>query len=132
MIQIGNRKNGDGIMIPKILIVDDSSFARSKIKKSLSSLNIEILEASSGEQAIQMTKEYKPDIITLDLLMPEMTGQTALAAIRAFNKDVKVIIVSADIQVQTQAELFNSGAVSFLNKPVIAEELLKTVEALLP
>lgn len=119
-------------MIPKILIVDDSSFARSKIKKSLASLDIEILEASSGEQAIQMAKEFEPEIITLDLLMPEMTGQTALAAIRAFNKDVKVIVVSADIQVQTQAELFNSGAVSFLNKPVIAEELLNTVKALLP
>lgn len=118
-------------MSKKLLIVDDSSFARSKIKKALSSFSFEMFEAASGQEAIELVKNTEPDIITLDLLMPEMTGQEALAAIRKISQACKVIVVTADIQVQTQAELLNLGANAFLNKPVKAEELVKTIESLI-
>ncbi|PKO16316.1 MAG: response regulator [Chloroflexi bacterium HGW-Chloroflexi-10] len=115
----------------KILIVDDSTFARSKIKKALAELNCEVLEAGSGDEAVEIARTQLPDLMTLDLLMPVMSGQDTLQAVKNLHLPVKVIIVSADIQIQTREELLAAGASAFLNKPVDAQVLIETIRGLL-
>jgi CheY-like chemotaxis protein len=115
----------------QILIVDDSSFARSKLRRSLDEAGYEVVEAAGGAQAVEMVKENVPDLVTLDLLMPGMSGLETLQHIREIAPDLKVIIVTADIQTETQEELLAAGANGFLNKPVVVENLLDTIKNLL-
>ena len=80
----------------KVLIVDDSAFMRMLLKEKLSFLGqTEILEASNGKQAIEMTKKQKPDLVLLDIVLPDINGETVLSRIRKAGIESKVIMITA-------------------------------------
>lgn len=115
----------------KILVVDDSAFARSTLKEVLERAGYEVREASNGYEALEMIPSYKPDLVTFDLLMPDMQGNELLANLQQMIAETPKLVVSADIQMITRKELLDAGASGFLNKPVNEVELLAKVADLL-
>ena len=114
----------------KILIVDDSAFARSNLKRTLTGAGYNVIEASSGQQAIDLIKNEAPDVVTLDLLMPGLSGLDTLKVMKPILPKAKFIIVTADVQSLTKDELLREGAHAFLNKPVANDNLLETIKKL--
>ncbi|MCP5464151.1 MAG: response regulator [Deltaproteobacteria bacterium] len=105
-------------MAKKILIVDDAQFMRMMIKDVVSSLQLEVVgEACNGEEGVKMYQELKPDLVTLDLVMPKMGGIEAMKAIREFDPEAKVIVVSAIDQREILMEAIRLGAQDFIVKP---------------
>lgn len=117
----------------KVLITDDSKMARRMVKKTLLECKDdfeEILEASNGQEAIDIYKENKPDIVFLDLTMPIKTGFEALDEIKEFDSNAQVIVVSADIQKSAMEKVRESGALGFIKKPISAEKMTEILEKL--
>jgi two-component system, chemotaxis family, chemotaxis protein CheY len=114
----------------KILIVDDSAFARTNLKRTLTGAGYDVVEASSGQQAIDQVKLDSPDIVTLDLLMPGLSGLDTLKIMKTIIPKTKFIIITADVQSLTREELIREGADAFINKPVSNTVLIETVKKL--
>lgn len=112
----------------KVLIVDDAAFMRMAIKNYLVKNGFEdIEEAQNGMEALQKYKELKPDIVTMDITMPEMTGLEALKAIIDFDSNAKVVMVSAMGQEIMVKEAIMNGAKSFIVKPFKEDHVVKTL-----
>ncbi len=117
----------------KYLVCDDSKMARKMLIKSLKSLlgeNIEIIEASDGQEAVDAYAQITPEITFMDLTMPVMNGFDAVKIIHEKNKDAKVIVVSADIQEASMAKAKENGALGFIKKPVNEANLKPVLEKL--
>ena len=114
----------------KILIVDDSAFARTNLRRILMGAGYDVVEASSGQQAIDQVRLDAPDIVTLDLLMPGLSGLDTLKKMKPILPNTRFIIVTADVQSLTREELIREGADAFINKPVSSTVLLETVKKL--
>lgn len=113
-----------------VLIVDDAAFMRMAIKKILEKNGYEIAgEAENGEEGVRKYNELRPDIVTLDITMPEMDGLTALKAIKTIDKNAKVIIVSAMGQEAFVRDAIMRGAQSFIVKPFTEEHVLKVLSS---
>ena len=117
--------------MPHVLIVDDSTFARANLRRPLEEAGYTTSEASSGQKALEIVQTVKPDLVTLDLLMPGMSGLETLIALLPLCPNSKIVVVSADIQTATREELIRAGAHVFLNKPVSRAELIETAARLL-
>ncbi|PLX47414.1 MAG: response regulator [Desulfobulbaceae bacterium] len=118
----------------KILIVDDSKLSRLTILKRIPAAikeSAEIFQGANGLEAVALYKEHRPDIVFLDLTMPEMDGFEALQLIRDFDQNSWVHIVTADIQAKSQEKVLGMGAISVEAKP-IAEKRLAEIFAALP
>ncbi|MDZ7819495.1 MAG: response regulator [Aliarcobacter sp.] len=105
----------------KILVTDDSKMARKMVIKTLNENiedNLEIFEAQNGQEALDLYKQVNPAIVFLDLTMPIMDGFTALEKIKEFNKNAKVVIISADIQKLSMDRVLKLGAFDFVKKPI--------------
>jgi len=111
-----------------ILVTDDSKFLRNRICKILDSDNHTILEASNGLECIEILTNQSPDVLFLDLVMPEMDGFEVLHSIQNKNIDIPVIILTADIQDGIAERCMELGAIAYLNKPPKQEELLAALE----
>ncbi len=113
----------------KLLVVDDEidirEFARSFFKKR----GIEVLTADGGGQALEIISSQNPDLVLLDVRMEEMTGVDVLKQLRKTNPTVKVIMVSGVEDEETITEAKALGALSFIHKPLVLEELEKIVLA---
>lgn len=110
----------------KYLVTDDSKIARKMLIKSLEDLinpEDEIIEASNGEEAIEIYKNYLPTICFMDLTMPIIDGFIATKEIYDFDKKAKIIIVSADIQELSKQKAKENGAIGFINKPINKDNL---------
>ncbi|GMX65592.1 MULTISPECIES: response regulator [Paenibacillus] len=102
----------------KILIVDDSLFMRMILRNVIQELGYEtVAEASNGLEALTLYSELKPDLVTLDITMPEMDGITALEEIKNMDPDAKVIMVSAMGQQALLIRAVSMGASDFIVKP---------------
>lgn len=113
----------------KVLIVDDAAFMRMTIKKMLEAHGHEVAgEAENGVVAVKKYAELKPDIVLLDITMPEMNGVDALREIKAMNKDARVIICSAMGQQAMVAQAIQYGAKDFIVKPFEENRLIASVE----
>ncbi|PKM49557.1 MAG: response regulator [Firmicutes bacterium HGW-Firmicutes-7] len=111
-----------------VLIVDDAAFMRLSIKMMLEANGFEIVgEAANGVEAIKKYKECKPDIVTMDITMPEMTGIEALKAIRQQDPKAKVVMVSAMGQESLVKESIISGAKTFIVKPFKEDHVIQTI-----
>jgi two-component system chemotaxis response regulator CheY len=113
-------------MPKKLLIVDDSNYTQSIIKKALAG-NDEyqiVGVANDGASAIKMAKELRPDIVTLDNILPDMIGMNMIKAFKADNGGVKVVMVSAIQQQNIIDQAMSLGADSYLVKPITKENLL--------
>ncbi|MBO2522087.1 MAG: response regulator [Clostridia bacterium] len=112
----------------RILVVDDAAFMRMRLKTVLGEQGWEVLEASNGVEAIQMYEQHKPDLVMMDITMPEMDGLTALRAIREKDPNAKVVMCSALGQESTVIEAIKSGAKDFIVKPFQPERVVDTVK----
>ena len=116
----------------KILIVDDAAFMRMMIKDSLKKNGYEnIIEASDGEQAVQIFKSENPDLIIMDITMPNKNGLEALKEIRELDSNAKIVMCSAMGQESMVVEAIRNGAKDFIVKPFKADRVLKTVQGIL-
>lgn len=105
-------------MAKRILIVDDALIMRMKIKEIAQQAGWEIAgEAASGTEAVQRYRELKPDLVTMDIVMPQMDGVAALRAVRDEDPRAQVVMVSAVDQREKLIECVRLGAVDFVVKP---------------
>ncbi len=115
----------------KIMVVDDSSIIRKIIERGVTDKNYQLVgTASNGLEAIDIFKQTLPDIVTLDITMPEMNGLVVLEHLLAIKADVQVIVISALSDKGTAIEAIKKGAKSFIPKPFTTEQVQKTIEKL--
>ena len=116
----------------KILIVDDAAFMRMMLKDILTKGGFEIAgEAADGVEAVAKYNELKPDLVTLDITMPNMDGTEALKEIIDYDESAKVVMITAAGQQNKVIEALKIGAEKFITKPYEKEEVIATMEALL-
>ncbi|MCX7956543.1 MAG: response regulator [Endomicrobia bacterium] len=118
-------------MIKKILVIDDEPSIANLIKYNLEYEGYEVEIALNGNEALKKVKEFKPELITLDVLMPEMNGFQVLELLKQDEetKNIPVIFISIVEGVQKERG-FHLGAVDFLSKPIEFGELLKTIKSI--
>jgi two-component system, chemotaxis family, chemotaxis protein CheY len=116
----------------KVLVVDDAIFMRSMIRDIFARSPFVIAgEAENGSEAVRMYKELRPDITTMDIVMPEVDGITALKEIMRFDPQAKVVMCSALGQESMIAESIEAGAKDFIVKPFKPTKVLKVVRSVL-
>ncbi len=102
----------------RLLIVDDALIMRMKIREIATQAGWTIVaEGTNGVEAVKLFEEHRPDMVTLDMVMPEMDGLSALKAIRAGHPTANVVMVSAVNQKEKLRECILEGAVDFVVKP---------------
>jgi two-component system chemotaxis response regulator CheY len=119
-------------MAKKILLVDDAAFMRKVIKDTLSKNGYtELYEAVDGADAVEKYGEISPDLVIMDITMPNMDGLEALKAIRAKDPNANVVMCSAMGQESMVMDAVRSGAKDFIVKPFKPDRILKTVTSVL-
>jgi len=111
-----------------VLIVDDAAFMRMMIKDILSKNGFSVVgEAENGLVAIDRYKELKPDLVTMDITMPDMDGIAAVKAIKAFDSSARIIMCSAMGQQAMVIDAIQAGAKDFIVKPFQPERVIEAV-----
>lgn len=115
-----------------ILIADDAAFMRKMLRNALTSAGVtRFLEAKNGQEAADMYKEHQPDLVFMDVTMPEKNGLEALKEIMESNPEAKVVMCSAIGQDATIMEAIQTGACEFVVKPFKADQIVDIVTNLL-
>lgn len=115
-------------MRKRILIADDTTFMREMLKSSLDKEKYEIIgEAKTGKQAVDLFKEKKPDLLILDINMPEMNGIDALTEVMEFDPKANVIMCSDQKQEPMIVLALKKGAKDFVVKPFMASDVLRAL-----
>ncbi len=117
----------------KILLVDDAAFVRMSLKKILddSGYDFEYVEAGDGEEAIEKYKIYSPDLVIMDITMPNMDGITAVKRIREYDANALIIMCSSIGYQEKIVDAITAGATDFIVKPYEAEKVIKSIKAVL-
>jgi len=120
-----------GTTMATVLIVDDAAFMRISIKNMLTKNGYEVVgEAENGAVGVQMYQDLSPDIVTMDITMPEMTGLEALKEITKIDPQSKVVMVSAMGQEAMVRDAIVSGAKGFIVKPFKEEGIIAAIKKL--
>jgi len=115
-----------------VLICDDAIFMRTMISDILQQSGFEIAgEAETGVQAIEKYKQLRPDLVTMDIVMPDMGGIDAVREIVAFDADAKILMCSAMGQQALVVEAIQAGAKDFVVKPFQPSRVLEAVQRVL-
>jgi two-component system, chemotaxis family, chemotaxis protein CheY len=116
-------------MANRILVVDDAAFMRMMIRDILTKNGYEVCgEANDGAQAIEKFKEVKPDLITMDITMPEMDGIAALKEIKKLDSNAKVVMCSAMGQQAMVIDAIQAGAKDFIVKPFQPDRVIEAIK----
>ncbi|MCM3572567.1 response regulator [Mesobacillus subterraneus] len=116
----------------RILIVDDAKFMRITLTNILKKANHEIVgEAENGREAVMLYRELKPDLVTMDITMPEMSGLDAVKEIKKDFKDAKIIMCSAMGQQKMVVDAIEAGAKDFIVKPFDDSQVVDSVSRVL-
>lgn len=116
----------------KILIVDDSLVIRNRIQRVIGVRRFDnILTASNGREAVEIFRREKPEIVTLDITMPELDGIATTSELVRINPGAMILIVSAVADKPTAIEALKRGAHGFLLKPFTDQQLLDALQMLL-
>jgi two-component system chemotaxis response regulator CheY len=116
----------------RILIVDDTMFMRTLLKNILFSGGHDIIgEAEDGELAVEQYKKLRPDLVTMDVVMPKMNGIEALKAIKGLDPSAKVVMCTAVGQEQMVKLAIKSGAKGYIVKPFQAPKVIEEVNNIL-
>lgn len=107
-----------------VMIVDDEAGIRESLSGIFEDEGYDILTAKSGEEAIKLLKDHSPDLILLDIWLPEMDGIDTLKEIKALNSDIPVIIISGHGNIELAVKAVKMGAYDFLEKPLALEKVL--------
>lgn len=112
----------------KVLIVDDAAFMRMMIKDILEKNGFQVVgEANNGLKAVELYKKERPDVVTMDITMPDMDGIEAVKQIKAFDPAAKVIMCSAMGQQTMVMDAIRAGARDFIVKPFQADRVLEAI-----
>jgi len=115
----------------KVLIVDDAAFMRITLKTMLEKNEFEVIgEAPNGLEGVKKYAELKPDVVTMDITMPEMDGVASLKEIKKIDSGAKVVMISAMGQESMVKESILAGALGFLVKPFKEEDVVKVLSNL--
>ncbi|AOM81498.1 response regulator [Salisediminibacterium beveridgei] len=113
----------------KLLITDDAAFMRMTLKKMVTDAGYEVVaEAADGREAVELYEEHKPDLVTMDITMPEMNGIEALEQIKAKDPSAKVLMCSAMGQQNMVVDAIQKGAVDFIVKPFDEPRIREALE----
>src|SRR3989338_9738493 len=117
---------------PKILVVDDEPDITASFQSFFGKRGFLVNTAASGNDALDIIKTSKPDLVFLDLTLPEINGKEVLKELRSFDKKTKVIIITGHaLESEADDEEFQSLVISaYLNKPINLERLLEIVESI--
>lgn len=112
----------------KIIVVDDAAFMRMMIKDILTKNGYEVVgEAENGKIAVEKYKELQPDLVTMDITMPEMDGIEAVKKIKAINANARIVMCSAMGQQAMVIDAIQAGAKDFIVKPFQPDRVLEAV-----
>jgi len=112
----------------RVLIVDDTAFMRMVLKGIFQRNGHEVVgECGNGLEAVEKYKELSPDLVTMDITMPEMDGITAVKQIKGFHPEAKVIMCSALGEETKMLEAINAGALDFIVKPFSEEKIVQAL-----
>jgi two-component system response regulator HydG len=111
----------------RILIIDDENDLRFVLKRFLSKHGYEVLEASSGRKALEILRSNDVDLILCDFKLDDMDGAEVLKAIKEINAAVPVIIITGYSNIKTAVEVMRLGAIDYVTKPLLPEEILLTI-----
>jgi len=116
----------------KLLIVDDSNIVRRRIERSQQFDSIEVVgSASNGVEALELFRATDPDLVTMDLTMPQMDGIECIARLVALKPAVRILVISALADKATAVDAMEKGANGFLNKPFTDRQLNEAIAELL-
>ncbi|MBT2731844.1 response regulator [Carnobacterium sp. ISL-102] len=116
-------------MTKNVMIVDDAAFMRMKLKDILEKNGYKVVaEAQNGIEAVEKYKVEKPNLVTMDITMPEMDGVDALKEIKAFDPAARVVMCSAMGQQGMVMDAIRSGAVDFIVKPFDSDRVIKALD----
>lgn len=112
----------------KVLIVDDSLIIRKKISKILENLGHDVVfDATNGQEAIDAYIKYKPDLVSMDITMPDMDGITAVKHIIKEDKEAKIIMVTSHGQEDMVIKSIQAGAVGYILKPISEDKMAQVI-----
>lgn len=115
-------------MAIRVLVVDDAAFMRMMVKDILSKNGYDVVgEAENGMKAVEKFNELRPDLVTMDITMPEMDGISAVKAIKKIDPKAKIVMCSAMGQQAMVIEAIQAGARDFIVKPFQADRVLEAV-----
>ncbi len=116
----------------RVLIVDDATFMRMMVKDILEKNGYEVIgEANNGIKAVEIYKAENPDIVTMDITMPEMDGIEAVKQIKAFDPSATIVMCSAMGQQSMVMDAIKAGAKDFIVKPFQADRVLEAIKKVL-
>lgn len=114
--------------MPKVLVVDDALFMRTALSNMLEEWGLEVVaQGSNGKEAIALYDEHLPDLVTMDLTMPIMSGLDALKVIIKNHPDAKIVMITALGQQRIIVDAIENGAKDFITKPFQPEKLKEIV-----
>jgi DNA-binding response OmpR family regulator len=118
----------------RILIVDDEPSIAKILRKQMEVAGFEVQVAVDGQEGLSKVREWKPELVILDVMLPKMNGHEVCAAVKGDDavKQIPIIMLTAKAQRQDQDEALKHGAEGYLTKPFQLEELLTKVKTLLP
>jgi len=121
--------------VTKVMIVDDAAFMRQMLARILVAEGFEIcVEASSAQEAVEKYRKFKPDLVTMDIVMPMMEELDGIGAVREiikFDPNAKILIVSVMAQRSLVVEAMRAGAKDFVIKPIQPKRLIDAVNNIL-
>lgn len=118
-------------MAKRVLIVDDAAFMRMLLKDIITKAGYEVAgEAANGVEAVEKYKELKPDVVTMDITMPEMDGITAIKKIKEIDPNARIIVCSAMGQQAMVIEAIQAGAKDFIVKPFQHSRVIEALQKL--
>jgi two-component system, chemotaxis family, chemotaxis protein CheY len=116
----------------KLMIVDDSNIMRRRIERSNQFEELELVgTAGNGVEAIEMFKKMDPDVVTMDLTMPQMDGIECISKLVALKPAIRILVISALADKATAVEAMEKGANGFLNKPFTDRQLNEAIADLM-
>ena len=117
--------------MPTVLVVDDTAFMRSVIREILSSEGFEVAEAENGKAALEIYENIRPDVVTLDIIMPGMDGIEVLKRLKEIDPNVRVIMCTALGEEQILKRAIKMGAKGYVVKPFQPDKVVEEVKKVL-
>lgn len=115
------------VMQCKVLICDDSLLVRKKLREALVGIGCEVLEARNGQEAVAVYQANQPDLVFMDIVMPDTDGLEALKQLKAFDDKANVVMISSLGTADKVIQALKYGAADFIQKPYTIEQITQTI-----
>jgi CheY-like chemotaxis protein len=115
----------------KILICEDEQDAQASLKNLLVKRSYDVVGVSNGKDAIDQAQSFQPDLILLDIRMPKIDGLEVASSVRKFNKEVKIIFVTAFDSPEMKKEALRYNISGYITKPAVTENIIEAIETTL-